>query len=93
MKDTEKSKEQLIRELQALRLVVDQKIETTQQDQGFQQVFDGIPLGMITIAPTGEITLVNRKAEQMFGYTRDELFGKLIEVLMPDHYQMHHPKQ
>ena len=83
----------MIRELQALRLVVDQKIETTQQDQGFQQVFDGIPLGMITIAPTGEITLVNRKAEQMFGYTRDELFGKLIEVLMPDHYQMHHPKQ
>jgi PAS domain S-box-containing protein len=32
----------------------------------------------------GEIVLANRQAEEMFGYTRDELLGSSIEMLVPD---------
>jgi hypothetical protein len=32
----------------------------------------------------GGIVLANRQAEEMFGYTRDELLGSSIEMLVPD---------
>jgi PAS domain S-box-containing protein len=33
---------------------------------------------------------VNAQAMEMFGYTRQELLGQKIEVLVPDRYRPHH---
>lgn len=33
----------------------------------------------------GRVVLVNAETEQMFGYARDELLGKSVRVLLPDH--------
>ncbi|MGO9903582.1 MAG: EAL domain-containing protein [Solirubrobacteraceae bacterium] len=38
----------------------------------------------------GLIVLVNASAEQMFGFTREELVGKPVEVLMPSHARASH---
>lgn len=34
----------------------------------------------------GVIHVFNKAAEELFGYTKSEILGKKINVLMPDHY-------
>jgi two-component system, NarL family, sensor histidine kinase DevS len=38
----------------------------------------------VVIGEQGEILLVNRQVEQLFGYGRDELVGQPVEVLIPE---------
>lgn len=38
----------------------------------------------------GTIVMVNAQAEEMFGYSRDELLGQSIETLVPRRYRIHH---
>src|SRR5690606_38000256 len=40
---------------------------------------------------TGTILLVNRQCEAMFGYSREELLGQKLEVLIPERLRGHHP--
>ncbi len=40
--------------------------------------------GIVSIDRTGRIVLANRRMEEMFGYTREELLGERIELLLPD---------
>ena len=37
----------------------------------------------------GEIVLINSQTERLFGYTRDELLGKFIEILVPGRFRQH----
>jgi PAS domain S-box-containing protein len=37
------------------------------------------------------ILLVNREIEQLFGYTRDELLGQHIDMLVPERFRAAHP--
>jgi PAS domain S-box-containing protein len=39
----------------------------------------------------GRIVLLNRQIEQLFGYRREALIGRPIEVLIPPRFRMHHP--
>jgi len=39
---------------------------------------------IIGIDRGGRIVLINRRAEEMFGYTREELLGARIEILLPE---------
>jgi PAS domain S-box-containing protein len=43
-----------------------------------------VPDAMILSDQQGRIVLVNSNTERMFGYSRDELLGKEIEILIPD---------
>lgn len=40
-------------------------------------------MGIITVDPQGEIVLANHHALYQFGYTREELVGQKVEVLIP----------
>lgn len=46
--------------------------------------------GLVVIDHAGEIVLVNRRTEEMFGYAREELSGQPVEILMPPPYAKRH---
>src|SRR5215469_3129623 len=48
---------------------------------------------IISIDRTGRIVLVNRRTEEMFNYTRDELLGGRIDMLLPESKRSSHGRQ
>ncbi|HYL56323.1 MAG TPA: PAS domain S-box protein [Gemmatimonadales bacterium] len=57
----------------------------------FRAAVESSPNGMVMIDRDGRIVLVNREIERLFGYPRDELLGKPIEVLVPKRFRERHP--
>lgn len=49
----------------------------------FRIAVEASPHGMIMVDQTGVIVLVNSEIESIFGYTRDELIGQSIDILVP----------
>jgi PAS domain S-box-containing protein len=56
----------------------------------FRNVLESAPDAMIIIDHIGKITVVNRQAEEMFGYTRKQLLGQEVEMLLPDDLRIRH---
>jgi PAS domain S-box-containing protein len=54
--------------------------------QPFQDLFQSAPDAMVIVNETGEIVLINSQAEVLFGYTREELLGLPVEMLLPGHF-------
>src|SRR5205823_5759748 len=57
----------------------------------FRAVVESAPSGMVMIDGAGTLKLVNREAERLFGYSREELLGKPIELLVPHRLRERHP--
>jgi PAS domain S-box-containing protein len=53
-------------------------------------LLDAAPDTIITIDAAGCMVLVNVQAETMFGYQREELLGKPIELLLPEQFRSRH---
>lgn len=53
-------------------------------------LFENATEGIILTNGKGNILMVNPAVERMFGYTRSELNGQPIEILIPDKYKPHH---
>ncbi|UJP00846.1 MAG: PAS domain S-box protein [Nitrosomonas sp.] len=49
------------------------------------------PNGMVMTDCDGKIVMVNSATEKLFGYSRQELIGHSIEVLIPARFRHHHP--
>jgi PAS domain S-box-containing protein len=47
---------------------------------------------IVSIDRGGRIVLINRRAEEIFGYTREELIGARIEMLLPDSKRATHSR-
>ncbi len=60
-------------------------------EQRFRLVVEAAPSGMVMVDLTGAIVMVNAQAERMFGYSRTELLGQPVEILVPPRYRAHHP--
>jgi PAS domain S-box-containing protein len=61
-------------------------------DTMFEGLLESAPDAMVITAPDGRIRLVNRQAEQLFGYDRDELVGERVERLLPQRLQDGHTR-
>ncbi|HSR95722.1 MAG TPA: PAS domain S-box protein, partial [Kofleriaceae bacterium] len=55
-----------------------------------RQVVEAAPYAMVMAGPHGVIKMVNHEAEQLFGFTRDELIGQPIEHLVPERFRDAH---
>jgi two-component system sensor histidine kinase/response regulator len=62
-----------------------------QAEAQFRQVVESAPNGMLMIDPLGNITLVNKQVETMFGYSREEMLGRPVEMLIPERFRPNHP--
>jgi two-component system, cell cycle sensor histidine kinase and response regulator CckA len=60
-------------------------------DHRFTALLEAAPDAMICAGQDGRIALVNAQAERLFGYTRDELIGQPVEILVPDGTRELHP--
>jgi PAS domain S-box-containing protein len=49
-----------------------------------QTLIEALTEGLVVVDHSGRIILVNRRIEEMFGYSRDSLFGQSINVLLPE---------
>jgi PAS domain S-box-containing protein len=56
----------------------------------FRALLDAAPDAMVIADDSGEIRLVNKQAEAMFGYPPQDLAGRKIEVLIPDRFRDRH---
>ena len=59
-------------------------------EERFRLAVDAAPSGMVMANREGKIILVNAQIETFFGYTRDELIGQPIEMLVPERCRSQH---
>ncbi|WP_210420254.1 PAS domain S-box protein [Aquisphaera giovannonii] len=48
------------------------------------------PMGVVIVDRSGRIVQVNREAERLFGYDREELIGRPVEMLVPARFRGEH---
>lgn len=67
--------------------VTDQKLA----EERFRLAVESAPNAMIMVNQSGTIVLANTQTEKLFGYSREELIGRPLEMLLPERYRAHHP--
>jgi PAS domain S-box-containing protein len=75
-----------------LRGVVMDITERKQAQDLFRLATEASPSGAVLVDDHGRIILVNAHVEELFGYRRDELIGKPVEILMPETFAARHPE-
>lgn len=62
------------------------------KNEKLRVIIDAAPCGMVMVNDQGKVVLVNTQVEKLFGYSRDELLGQPIEILVPMPLRSDHPK-
>jgi PAS domain S-box-containing protein len=53
-------------------------------------LLDAAPDGLLLVDASGRIVLVNSRIEEMFGYSRADLLGRPVEILLPEEFRAGH---
>ncbi len=62
-----------------------------QYDETHLAYLESAPIGVVVVEESGEIERINARAEEIFGYARQEIIGQPIEVLLPRRFRhVHH---
>ncbi|HZS00670.1 MAG TPA: PAS domain S-box protein [Chloroflexota bacterium] len=84
----------LLRDVTEREQLADEQVRLRQQAQAgeakLRAVLESIPDSIVLSGGDGRIVLVNRGAENLFGYTRDEMIGQPVEMLLPARYRAAH---
>lgn len=63
-----------------------------QLEERLAKVIDASPYGQLLVDEQGIIQLINPSLLQLFGYNKEELLGKSMDILLPERYRNGHEK-
>jgi PAS domain S-box-containing protein len=65
-------------------------LEREQTERKFRDLLETAPDAIVIADREGRITLVNAQAEHLFGYTREEMLDRPVEMLLPERVRNAH---
>jgi PAS domain S-box-containing protein len=65
--------------------------ETMAEKDLFERLLESAPDAMVVVDRAGIIRIVNRRTEELFGYTREEMVGHPVEMFVPAQIVARHP--
>ena len=82
------TKQQLIRQQEE---TVRNAARQIQSEKRFRGLLEAAPDAMVIVDQDGTVVMVNAQTEKVFGYTRNDLFGNHVEMLVPSRFRDVHP--
>ena len=67
------------------------RLAPKQHERDFEGLLEAVPDALVAVDRSGVIRYVNRRAQSLFGYERDDLVGRPIETLVPESVRPGHP--
>jgi PAS domain S-box-containing protein len=66
------------------QLTLIQDLSEIAAERRFRELLEAAPDAILEVDQSGTIVLLNRVTEKLFGYSREELLGRPIEMLVPE---------
>lgn len=90
----DRSKDEILKELEqmreAMRAVELCNGELRKYKKKLDKLLDSSPDALVFISTDGKINMVNSQFKNLFGYTRDEIAGEELEILIPERFREKH---
>src|SRR5690348_5272009 len=64
-----------------------------ESEKRFRSLFEASPDAIVLSDKNGKITELNGQVEKFFGYSRGELIGQPVEILVPERFRQSHPQR